>query len=185
MEEKNTVRLAHFYKENVVKELMAEGKFKNVNECPKLVKIVINAGLGQDKDNSSAMENALNDLTAITGQKAVYTTAKKSIANFKLREGQKVGAKVTLRGNKMYEFFDRLISVALPRVRDFNGVSPKGFDGKGNFTFGVKEQLIFPEIKYDKIDKIRGYDITIVTTAKSNEDAKLMLEKLGFPFAKR
>ena len=185
MEEKNTARIALFYKENVVKELMAEGKFKNVNECPKLVKIVVNAGLGQDKDNSSAMENALNDLSTITGQKAVYTTAKKSVANFKLREGQKVGAKVTLRGSRMYEFFDRLISVALPRVRDFNGVSPKGFDGKGNFTFGVKEQLIFPEIKYDKIDKIRGYDITIVTTAKNDEDAKLMLTKLGFPFAKR
>ena len=185
MENNNQNRLALFYKENVVKELMADGKYKNVNECPKIVKIVVNAGLGAEKDNSSAMENALNDLTTITGQKAVYTISKKSIANFKLREGQKVGAKVTLRGQRMYEFLDKLISVALPRVRDFNGVSPKGFDGKGNFTFGVKEQLIFPEIKYDKIDKIRGYDITIVTTAKSNEDAKLMLTKLGFPFAKR
>ena len=152
-------------------------------QIPKLEKIVINIGLGEAKDNPKAIDGAINDLTLITGQKPVITRAKKSIANFKLRQGMNIGVKVTLRGEKMYEFIDRLFNVALPRVRDFRGINPNSFDGRGNYSLGIKEQLIFPEIEYDQIDKIRGMDVIFVTTAKTNEEAKALLEMLGLPFA--
>ena len=153
-------------------------------EVPKLNKIVINIGLGSAKDNPKVLESALRDLEIISGQKPVITTAKKSIANFKLREGMKIGTKVTLRGEKMYDFLDRLVNIALPRVRDFRGVSASSFDGRGNYALGIKEQLIFPEIVYDMIDQIRGMDIIIVTTAKTDEESKALLELLGMPFKK-
>ncbi len=181
---KETNRMVKLYKEQVVPALTAEFGYKNVNEVPKLVKIVVNAGLGDVKSNSKSFNIALEELAVITGQKPVATVAKKSISNFSLREGQKVGAKVTLRGDIMYEFFDRLVSIALPRVRDFHGVSDKAFDGRGNYSLGIKEQLIFPEISYDKIEKIRGFDICFVTTAKTNAESKALLKALGMPFSK-
>lgn len=177
-------RIQKLYKEEVVPALISEFGYKNVNEVPKLVKIVLNMGLGDVKSNSKSFNIALEELATISGQKPVATVAKKSISNFSLREGQKIGAKVTLRGDKMYEMFDRLISIALPRVRDFHGVSDKSFDGRGNYCMGVKEQLIFPEISYDKIEKIRGFDICFVTTAKTNAEAKALLKALGMPFSK-
>lgn len=175
-------RLNVMYKETVVPALIKEFGYKNVNEVPRLEKIVLNMGLGEVKDNSKSFQIALDELTAIAGQKAVPTLSKKAISNFKIRQGMKVGAKVTLRGNRMYEFLDRLISIALPRVRDFKGVSDKAFDGKGNYALGIKEQLIFPEISYDKIDKVRGLDVVFVTSAKSDEEAKALLKCLGIPF---
>ena len=178
-------RLSVLYKEKVVPALLEEFGYKNVNEVPKLSKIVLNMGLGEVKDNSKSFNIAVDELTAIAGQKAVPTVAKKAISNFKVRQGMKVGAKVTLRGDRMYEFLDRLISIALPRVRDFKGVSTKAFDGKGNYALGIKEHLIFPEIQYDKLDKIRGLDIIVVTSAKSDEEAKSLLEKMGMPFRTR
>jgi large subunit ribosomal protein L5 len=161
---------------------MKERGYPNPLAVPRLEKIVINMGVGEGRDNPKALDHATADLAAITGQKPVITRAKKSIANFKLREGAPIGAKVTLRGARMYEFLDRLIHVALPRVRDFKGVPPRGFDGRGNYTLGVREQLIFPEIVYDRIDKVRGMDITIVTTARTDEEARALLSHLGMPF---
>ena len=173
-------------KEKYVKEvapaLMQKFGYKSVMEIPKLVKIVVNCGCGEARDNAKVLESVVNDLGAITGQKPVITKAKKSVANFKLREGMPIGAKVTLRQDKMWEFLDRFFNVALPRVRDFRGINPNAFDGRGNYAIGLKEQLIFPEIDYDKIDKIRGLDIVICTTAKTDEEAKELLELLGAPF---
>ena len=178
-------RLVEKYNTVVVPAIMKEKGYTNKYQVPKIEKIVVNRGLGDCKDNAQSFNKAVEELAIITGQKPAVTTAKKSIANFKLRQGNKIGAKVTLRGNKMYEFLDRVISIALPRVRDFQGISDKAFDGRGNYALGLKEQLVFPEISYDKIDKIRGLDIVIVTTAKSDEDAKLLLEYMGLPFRKR
>lgn len=175
-------RLKAKYNEYVVPELQKQFKYKNVNEVPKLEKILLNMGLGDVKDDGKKFNNAVEELKIISGQKPIPTTAKKSIANFKVRQGMNIGAKVTLRGKRMYEFFDKLVSVALPRVRDFKGVSVNSFDGRGNYAMGVKEQLIFPEIKYDKIDKVRGFDIAIVTSAKTDEEAKALLTLLGMPF---
>lgn len=177
-------RLSVMYKETVVPALKEQFGYKNINEVPKLEKIVLNMGLGEVKDNSKSFGIAVDELTAIAGQKAVATVAKKAISNFKVRQGMKIGAKVTLRGNRMYEFLDRLVSIALPRVRDFKGVSTKAFDGKGNYAMGIKEQLIFPEISYDKVDKVRGLDVVFVTSAKSDEEAKALLVALGIPFRK-
>ena len=173
-----------YYNEVVKAQLKEKFGYKNVMEVPKLDKIVLSLRLGKEKDNAKAFNTAVEELTLIAGQKAVITTAKKSVANFKLREGQKIGAKVTLRGDKMYEFFDRLISVAVPRVRDFQGLSTTSFDGRGNYSFGVKEQIIFPEIVYDKIDAVRGFDIMFITTAKTNEEALELLKLMGVPFKK-
>lgn len=178
------LRLRDKYNNEVKQSLIEEFGYHNVMEIPKLEKVVINIGLGAAKDNPKVLEGAINDLTIISGQKPVVTHARKSIANFKLREGNKVGLKVTLRGDKMYAFLDKLMNVALPRVRDFRGINPNAFDGRGNYALGLKEQLIFPEIEYDKIDEIRGMDIAIVTTAKTDEEAKSFLEKMGMPFAK-
>jgi large subunit ribosomal protein L5 len=158
--------------------------YKNVMEVPKLDKIVINMGVGEAKDNAKVLESAVKDLETITGQKAVITRAKNAIANFKIRQGMAIGCKVTLRGEKMYEFLDRLVNLALPRVRDFRGVNPNAFDGRGNYALGIKEQLIFPEIEYDKIDKVRGMDVICVTTAKTDEEARELLAQFGMPFAK-
>ena len=177
-------RLHKFYIDTVVPAIMKEKGYTNVNQVPKLDKIIVSRGLGDVKDNSQAFNKAVEELAVITGQKPVTTLAKKSIANFKIREGMKIGAKVTLRGEHMYEFLDKLISIALPRLRDFQGVSKKSFDGRGNYAMGLTEQLVFPEISYEKIDKIRGLDIVIVTSAKSDEEAKLVLSKLGMPFKK-
>lgn len=177
-------RIVAKYKQEVVPALVKEFGYKNINEVPKLVKIVLNMGLGDVKSNSKSMNIAVEELSVIAGQKAVVTTAKKSISNFGLREGQKIGAKVTLRGDRMYEFFDRFTAIALPRLRDFKGISDKSFDGRGNYSMGIKEQLIFPEIVYEKVEKIRGFDITFVTTAKTNQEAKALLKALGLPFAK-
>lgn len=177
-------RLKELYAKEVAPALMQKFAYKSTMQIPKLDKIVINCGLGEAKENSKAIESAVNDLTLITGQKPVVTKARKSVANFKIREGMDIGAKVTLRGDKMYEFLDRFFNVALPRVRDFHGVSANSFDGRGNFATGIKEQLIFPEIDYDKIDKIRGMDIIIVTTANTDEEARELLKLLGAPFAK-
>ena len=175
----------HAYYNEVVKTALKEKfGYKNVMEVPKLEKIVLSLRLGKEKDNAKTFNTAVEELSLIAGQKAVVTYAKKSVANFKLRQGQKIGAKVTLRGEKMYEFFDRLISVALPRVRDFQGLSTTSFDGRGNYSFGVKEQIIFPEIVYDKIDAVRGFDIMMITTAKSNEEALELLKLMGVPFKK-
>ena len=176
-------RLKDKYLNEVVPGLQEQFKYTNVMAIPKLDKVVINIGLGEVTQNPKALDAALNDLTLITGQKPVVTRAKKSIAGFKLREGMPVGVKVTLRGDRMYEFVDRLLSVALPRVRDFRGVSPKSFDGRGNFSLGLKEQLIFPEIEYDKIDKLRGMEIVFATTAKTDEEGRALLKLLGMPFA--
>ena len=182
---KETARLRDFYKNTVAPALQKEYSYKNVMEIPKIDKIVVCMGLGQVKDNSKSFNLALEELTNITGQKAVPTLAKKSISNFKVREGQKIGAKVTLRGNTMYEFLDRLIAIALPRVRDFKGVNPKAFDGRGNYALGIKEQLIFPEISYEKVEQIRGMDVIIVTTAKTDKEAHSLLSLMGMPFSKR
>ncbi len=178
----NRNRLLKAYKEEIVPALMKELGFKNVNQVPALEKIVINMRLGDIKDNSKSISAAVKELEAICGQKALLTKAKKSVANFKLREGQAIGAKVTLRGERMYEFFDRLVSIALPRVRDFRGISGKAFDGRGNYALGVKEHIIFPEVSYELIEKVRGFDVCIVTTAKTDADAKALLVKLGMPF---
>jgi len=177
-------RMREFYNNEVVPALIKKFSYKNIMEVPKIDKIVINMGVGEAKDNPKVLESAVADLTTISGQKPVITKAKKSIANFKIREGMPIGCKVTLRGNKMYDFADRLISLALPRVRDFRGVTANSFDGRGNYALGIKEQLIFPEISYDKIDKVRGMDIIFVTTAKTDEEAKELLTLLGMPFAK-
>lgn len=182
--EKEINRRHAYYNEVVKKALKEKFGYKNVMEIPKLDKIVLSLRLGKEKDNAKSFNTAVEELSLIAGQKAVVTTAKKSVANFKLRQGQKIGAKVTLRGEKMYEFFDRLISIALPRVRDFQGLSTKSFDGRGNYSFGVKEQIIFPEIIYDKIDAVRGFDIIFVTTAKSNEEALELFKLMGVPFKK-
>lgn len=178
-------RLKTYYRNEVIPFLMKNGGYKNVNEVPKLEKIVLNMGLGEVKDNSKSFNIALDELTAISGQKAVPTHAKKAISNFKVRQGMKVGAKVTLRGDRMYQFLDKLIAIALPRLRDFKGISPKSFDGKGNYAMGIKEQLIFPEIVYDKVDKIRGLDVMIVTSAKTDKEALELLKALGMPFSAR
>ena len=175
-------RLNDKYVKEVVPALVKEYGYKNINEVPKLEKIVLNMGLGDVKDNSKSFNLAVEELATIAGQKPVVTKAKKSVANFKVREGQKIGAKVTLRGERMYEFFDKFISIALPRVRDFRGVSATAFDGRGNYTYGVREQLIFPEIVYDKIEKIRGFDICFVTTAKTDDEARSLLKLMGMPF---
>lgn len=175
-------RLLKTYKEEIVPALMKERGYKNINQVPALDKIVINMRLGDIKDNSKSVSNAIKELEAICGQKALVTKAKKSVANFKLREGQAVGAKVTLRGQRMYEFFDKLVSVALPRVRDFRGISGKSFDGRGNYALGIKEHIIFPEVSYELIEKVRGFDVCVVTTAQSDDEAKALLVKLGMPF---
>ena len=176
--------LSKLYKETIIKDLMKEFNYKTVMQVPKLEKIVINMGVGEGARDEKYIEAAIADLEAITGQKSVVTKARKSIAGFKVREGQAIGCKVTLRGENMYNFIDKLISIALPRVRDFRGVSPKAFDGRGNYTMGIKEQLIFSEIDYDNVVKVRGMDIVFVTTAKSNEEALDLLSELGIPFRK-
>lgn len=170
------------YQEEIVPALMKEFEFKSVMQVPRLTKIVVNIGLGEALDNAKAIEFATNDITAITGQRPVVTKAKKSIASFKLREGRSIGVKVTLRGERMWAFLTRLVHVALPRTRDFQGISPDSFDGRGNYTLGLREQLIFPEIDYDTIDKIRGMEVTIVTTAQTDEEGRQLLDKLGMPF---
>jgi large subunit ribosomal protein L5 len=177
-------RLKDMYKNEVAPALMTKFAYKSPMQIPKFDKIVINVGAGDAKDNSKVIDNIIDEITMISGQKAVPTYARKSVANFKLREGVKIGVKVTLRGEKMYEFMDRLFNFALPRVRDFKGINPNGFDGHGNYSMGLKEQLIFPEIEYDKVDKIRGMDITFVTTATADEEAKELLTLMGAPFAK-
>ena len=177
-------RLRDYYISDVAPALMKKFEYKSPMQIPKIEKVILNIGAGDAKDNSKVIDSIVNDLTIITGQKAVPTTARKSVANFKLRQGMKIGAKVTLRGDKMYEFLDRFFNLALPRVRDFKGINPDAFDGRGNYSLGIKEQLIFPEIEYDKIDKIRGMDIIFVTTANTDEEAKELLTLLGAPFAK-
>ena len=183
-EEKYVPRLKKKYKEEVIPALMKKFGYKNVMEVPKIEKIVVNMGVGEAVQNIKALENAMNDLALITGQKPSVRRAKRSEAGFKLRKGMPIGAKVTLRKDRMWDFLDRLISIALPRVRDFKGLSPRSFDGRGNYNFGLEEQTVFPEIDYDKVDKIRGMNITIVTTAETDEEAKALLEALGFPFRK-
>ncbi|MBM7704954.1 50S ribosomal protein L5 [Metabacillus iocasae] len=177
-------RLKEKYVKEITPALTSKFNYKSVMQAPKLDKIVINMGIGDAVQNAKALDTAVEELAAITGQKPVVTRAKKSIAGFRLREGMPIGAKVTLRGERMYEFFDKLVSVSLPRVRDFRGVSKKSFDGRGNYTLGVKEQLIFPEIDYDKVSKVRGMDIVIVTTANTDEEARELLTQFGFPFQK-
>jgi len=177
-------RLKERYKKEIVPALMKEFNFKNIMQVPDLKKIVVNIGMGEALDNPNTLDAAVADLTAITGQKPVITKAKHSIANFKLREGRSIGVKVTLRGDRMWDLLDRLVNIALPRVRDFRGVSPKSFDGRGNYTLGIREQLIFPEINYDKIDKIRGMEITFETSAKNDEQAMALFRELGMPFRK-
>ncbi|MBE5743825.1 MAG: 50S ribosomal protein L5 [Clostridiales bacterium] len=178
----STCRIKDMYKNEVVPYLMKHFNYKNVNQVPKLVKITINGGLGDVKDNAKSVQNVEKELALITGQKPVLTKAKKSVANFKVREGMTVGIKVTLRSEKMYQFFDKFVSIALPRVRDFKGVPDKSFDGRGNYAMGIKEQLIFPEIQYDQVEKIRGFDICFVTTAKTDEEAYQLLKAMGMPF---
>ena len=177
-------RLKDTYKNEIVDAMTKKFGYKNIMEVPKLDKIVINMGVGEAKENAKILEAAVKDLETISGQKAVLTRAKNSVANFKIREGMPIGCKVTLRGEKMYEFADRLINLALPRVRDFRGVSDTSFDGRGNYTLGIKEQIIFPEIDFDKVDRTRGMDIVIVTSAKTNEEAKALLTQMGMPFKK-
>ena len=177
-------RLHDFYNDEIKEAMTKKFGYKNVMEIPRIEKIVINMSVGEAKENSKVLEAAVKDLTTISGQKPVITKAKKSIANFKLREGQAIGCKVTLRGERMYEFTDRLVNLALPRVRDFRGVSADSFDGRGNYALGIKEQIIFPEIKYDKVDKVRGMDIIFVTTAKTDEEARELLRLFGMPFRK-
>ena len=176
-------RLQDRYNDEVVKAMMEKFGYSNIMQVPRLEKIVVNMGVGEAKENSKVLESAVNDMTLITGQKPVVTRARKSVANFKLRENMPIGCKVTLRKAKMFEFADKLMSIALPRVRDFRGVSDKSFDGRGNYSLGIKEQLIFPEIEYDKIDKVRGMDIIFVTTAQTDEEARELLRFLGMPFA--
>ena len=175
-------RKKELYEKEVVPYLMKHFGYKNINQCPKLVKITINNGLGDIKDNAKSVQLAQQELALISGQKPVLTKAKKSVANFKVREGMNVGVKVTLRQDRMYDFFDKLVSIALPRVRDFKGVPSKSFDGRGNYAMGVKEQLIFPEIQYDQVEKVRGFDICIVTTANTDEEARELLKAMGMPF---
>ena len=177
-------RLKDDYKANVAPALMKKFNYKSVMQIPKLDKVVINVGAGEAKDNSKAIDAIMEDLSKITGQRPIVCRAKKSVANFKLREGMPIGVKVTLRGDRMYEFVDRLFNVAMPRVRDFRGINPNSFDGRGNYSMGIKEQLIFPEIEYDKIDKVRGMDIIFVTTANTDEEARELLDLMGAPFAK-
>ena len=177
-------RLKEIYQSEIVDAMMKKFGYKNIMEVPKLDKIVVNMGVGEAKENAKVLDSAVRDMEIITGQKAVLTKAKKSVANFKIREGMAIGCKVTLRGEKMYEFADRLINLALPRVRDFRGVNPNAFDGRGNYALGIKEQLIFPEIEYDKVDKVRGMDVIIVTTAKTDEEARELLTLFNMPFAK-
>ncbi|SEN75663.1 50S ribosomal protein L5 [Peptostreptococcus russellii] len=177
-------RLQEKYNKEVAPALMEKFGYKNIMEIPKLEKIVINIGAGDSKENSKALEKAIEELEMISGQKPVITRARKSVANFKLREGMPIGTKVTLRGDKMFYFMDKLVSVSLPRVRDFRGVNPNSFDGRGNYALGIKEQLIFPEIEYDKVDKVRGMDIIFVTTAKTDEEARELIKLLGMPFSK-
>ena len=176
-------RMQELYNKEVAPALLKSFGFKNVMQVPRLEKIVVNIGLGEALDNPKALEAAVADLTLVTGQKPVQTKARKSIANFKLREGRLIGTKVTLRGPRMWVFFDRLVNIALPRVRDFRGISPNAFDGRGNYTLGLKDQLVFPEIEYDKIDKLRGMEITIVTTAQNDDEARALLRQLGMPFS--
>ena len=175
-------RLKHLYSNEIKDAMVKKFGYKNVMQIPKLDKIVINMGVGEAKENAKVLDTAIKDLETITGQKAVVTRAKKSVANFKLREGQAIGCKVTLRGEKMYEFLDRLVNLALPRVRDFRGVSAESFDGRGNYALGIKEQIIFPEIEYDKIDKVRGMDVIIATTAHTDEEARELLRMFNMPF---
>ena len=179
-----STRLKEIYQNEIVEALMKKFGYKNIMQVPKIEKVVINMGIGEAKENVKILDAAASDLQTITGQKPVITKAKKSIANFKIREGMPIGCKVTLRGDRMYEFVDRLINLALPRVRDFRGVNPNAFDGRGNYALGIKEQLIFPEIEYDKIDKIRGMDIIFVTTARTDEEARELLAQFNMPFAK-
>ena len=177
-------RLKEQYQNEIVDAMIKKFGYKNIMEVPKLDKVVINMGVGEAKDNAKLLESAIADMEKIAGQKAVVTRAKNSVANFKIREGMPMGCKVTLRGEKMYEFVDRLINLSLPRVRDFRGVNPNAFDGRGNYALGIKEQLIFPEIEYDKIDKVRGMDVIFVTTAKTDEEARELLTQFNMPFAK-
>ena len=177
-------RLKEQYQNEIIDAMNKKFGYKNIMEVPKLDKVVINMGVGEAKDNHKVLESAIADMEKITGQKAVICKAKKSVANFKIREGMPIGCKVTLRGEKMYEFVDRLINLALPRVRDFRGVNPNAFDGRGNYALGIKEQLIFPEIEYDKIDKVRGMDVIFVTTAKTDEEARELLTQFNMPFTK-
>ena len=177
-------RLKEQYQNEIVDAMIKKFGYKNIMEVPKLDKVVINMGVGEAKDNAKVLESAIADMEKIAGQKAVITRAKNSVANFKIREGMPIGCKVTLRGEKMYEFVDRLVNLALPRVRDFRGVNPNAFDGRGNYALGIKEQLIFPEIEYDKIDKVRGMDVIFVTTAKTDEEARELLRQFNMPFAK-
>ena len=177
-------RLKEQYQNEIVDAMIKKFGYKNIMEVPKLDKVVINMGVGEAKDNAKLLESAIADMEKIAGQKAVVTRAKNSVANFKIREGMPIGCKVTLRGEKMYEFVDRLINLSLPRVRDFRGVNPNAFDGRGNYALGIKEQLIFPEIEYDKIDKVRGMDVIFVTTAKTDEEARELLKQFNMPFAK-
>ena len=181
----NTPNLKKMYQDEVAPALMQKFGYKSTMQIPRLEKIVVNVGCSEARENAKVLDAVVNDLTTITGQKAIITKAKKSVANFKLREGMPIGAKVTLRGNKMWEFLDRLFNVALPRVRDFRGISADAFDGRGNYALGIKEQLIFPEIEYDKIDKIRGMDIVVCTTAQTDEEARELLKLVGAPFAGR
>ncbi|MCI0551056.1 MAG: 50S ribosomal protein L5 [Anaerolineae bacterium] len=178
-------RMQEKYNEEVVPALRKAFDFKNIMQVPRIDKVVVNVGMGEALDNPKSLESAVSDLTTITGQKPVMTKARKSIANFKLREGRLIGTKVTLRGHRMWSFLDRLMNTALPRVRDFRGVSANAFDGRGNYTLGLRDQLIFPEIEYDKIDKLRGMEVTIVTTAKNDDQARVMLQLLGMPFSKK
>ncbi len=178
-------RMEEKYNKEVVPALRKAFDLKNIMQVPRITKVVVNIGMGEAMDNPKAMESAVSDLTTITGQKPVMTKARKSIANFKLREGRLIGTKVTLRGDRMWSFLDRLLSTALPRVRDFRGVSANAFDGRGNYTLGLRDQLIFPEIEYDKIDKLRGMEVTIVTTAKDDDQARVLLQLLGMPFSKK
>ena len=180
----NTPNLKKLYQDEVAPALMQKFGYKSVMQIPRLEKIVVNVGCSEARENAKVLDAVVNDLTTITGQKAVITKAKKSVANFKLREGMPIGAKVTLRADRMWEFLDRLFNVALPRVRDFRGINPNAFDGRGNYALGIREQLIFPEIEYDKIDKIRGLDVVICTTAKTDEEAKELLNLIGAPFAR-
>jgi large subunit ribosomal protein L5 len=177
-------KLHDFYKDTVVSELQKKFEYKSVMQVPRIEKITLNMGVGEAISDKKVLENATNDLTAISGQKPMVTKARKSVAGFKIREGYPIGAKVTLRGERMWEFLERLISISVPRIRDFRGLNPKSFDGRGNYSMGVREQIIFPEIDYDKIDKIRGMDITITTTAKSNEEGHALLTAFNFPFKK-
>ncbi|MDY7006382.1 MAG: 50S ribosomal protein L5 [Cyanobacteriota bacterium] len=175
-------RLKNFYQEKIVPKMMEQFKYKNIHQVPKLVKVTLNRGLGEASQNAKALDSSIKEIATITGQKPVVTRAKKAIAGFKLRNGMPVGVMVTLRSGKMYEFLDRLINLALPRIRDFRGINPKSFDGRGNYSLGLKEQLIFPEIEYDSIDQIRGMDISIITTANTDEEGRALLKEMGMPF---